>query len=1432
MPAKRPFVGLVDVLRDHAARGGDRPFARFLDQGDVDRPGTSWDYATLWARTAAIAERLGDRVRPGDRVLLMLPQGLDYIAAFYACLAAGAIAVPAYPPDPTQLQRTLPRLLSIVGDAQPVLGLTIEQFVPLARGLARGTPELGGLDWLGVDGLEAADAGWLPRPAAADTPAFLQYTSGSTRAPKGVVVTHGNLVAHMAMIHREFRQDHATMVSWLPMFHDMGLIGMVLAPAWTGSRSIYMSPLDFLRRPTRWLQAISLAGRDGEVVSGAPDFGYALCTRKVSDADRARLDLGPWRLAFSGAEPVRAGTLRRFVERFGPTGFRRAAFFPTYGLAEATLMVSGGPSEDPPVEQGFDAEALSRAGVAPGDRPLVACGRDALDSEVVVVDPHRARPTAGVGEIWVRGPHVAAGYWGLPEVSRETFGARLADGRGPFLRTGDLGFSRGGQLYVLGRMGDRMVIRGRNVHPEDIEATVEAVDRSIRPGCAVVFAVERAGEAHMVVLAERKGGDDEPALAARVVGAVSAAHGVRPWRVDFVDPRALPKTSSGKRMRRAARRLWLDGALTLYGAPPTAAELADIQAPTAPAPAPPTGPETEPQPEPEGAVLGWLGAWMGERLGVDRIDPGASFADHGIDSVLAAELADDLSAHLGRELPVELFFGRAVGAVAAELDLGEVDLEGARPLDAEALAEASRLPDDVRPAAPAVPLAERWPTLFVTGATGFLGAWLLAELLAQTDADLLCLVRAETPEAALARVRLNLEQYGLWSPAHARRLRLLPGDLSQPRFGLSEARFAALAGQLTGVVHGGARVDWARPFAELAPANVGGTAEVIRLACLGGGVPVHAISSLGVHPIGVSPRLHFPEHAPLSEGHLLRLGYFQTKYAADVMLEAARARGLPVAIYRPGFITGDSVAGREPAGHGQLRTDFLAGCLALGRAPRLSKALDVVPVDFVARAIVGLMRHRPCAQPAWVLLNPAPLPQDRYYELIRRYGYALEAVPYGQWRDAVLDLPAAGDNPLLGFRAWYRALSAHQMYRLETLMAERMPVDDRGTRRALDALGIACPPFDAALVHTYLDAAIRRGRVPPPPGRSADGPLERPARPATARPAIDSTVFTDDYAEGPLSGLYAKGKARQWDAARRLDWSIDLDPENPQELPDEAFPLFDSPVWRRLNRRERARLRHHHQAWQLSQFLHGEQGALLCASKLVQQMPTMDAKLCASMQVVDEARHVEAFGRMVDEKLELRYPVCRPLERLLGDVISDSRWDMTLLGMQVLVEGLALAAFATVRGQSSNPLVVQLNSYVMADEARHLAFGRLALAEHYPRLTDAERDEREAFVVEASYLLRDRFLAEDVWRRLGLPVADCLEHMQTSGYFHRFRNQLFQRIVPTIKAIGLWGPRVREAYGRMGVLGYAEVDLDRLLDEDRVAATELLAAGGAQEVMR
>jgi hypothetical protein len=339
--------------------------------------------------------------------------------------------------------------------------------------------------------------------------------------------------------------------------------------------------------------------------------------------------------------------------------------------------------------------------------------------------------------------------------------------------------------------------------------------------------------------------------------------------------------------------------------------------------------------------------------------------------------------------------------------------------------------------------------------------------------------------------------------------------------------------------------------------------------------------------------------------------------------------------------------------------------------------------------------------------------------------------------------------------------------------------------------------------------------------------LDRFARPAADGPDHEvaqkfAAHFRWEYQDGrdKLLNLYAKGKRLQWDAADRIDWSQDLDPENPEQLPDETVPIFGSPVWNRLTDAEKANTRRHFQAWQLSQFLHGEQGALVCTAKIVQQVPAMDAKFYAATQVVDEARHVEAYMRLLHEKFELAYPINVHLERLIDQTLQASAWDYTYLGMQVLIEGVALAAFGSIRDYSQNPLAASVNAYVMQDEARHVAFGRLALRDFYPQLTQKERDEREEFAVEGCYLLRDRFLGEEVWETLGYPVDECARHMDESEFMRDFRTKLFTRIVPTMKEIGLWGPRIRKAYADMGVIGYAETDIEALSEEDQRVAIE------------
>jgi hypothetical protein len=322
--------------------------------------------------------------------------------------------------------------------------------------------------------------------------------------------------------------------------------------------------------------------------------------------------------------------------------------------------------------------------------------------------------------------------------------------------------------------------------------------------------------------------------------------------------------------------------------------------------------------------------------------------------------------------------------------------------------------------------------------------------------------------------------------------------------------------------------------------------------------------------------------------------------------------------------------------------------------------------------------------------------------------------------------------------------------------------------------------------------------------------------------APQETTFRWEYDDGraELLALYDKGKRQQWNAGERIDWSQELHPDNPMQLPDETISIYGTDLWNKLTAKEAVNFRRHAQAWTISQFLHGEQGALVCAAKIVQQVAKLDAKFYAATQVIDEARHVEAYSRLLHEKFDMVFPINKPLQALLQDVVEHKDWDFTYLGMQVVIEGLALASFQSIRDKAQNRLAAQVNAYVMQDEARHVAFGRLALRDYYPQLTDAERDRREEFLVEACYLMRDRMDPSDVWEAVGLDVKACRAVHEAALGTLKFRSRLFSRIVPTVRDIGLWGPRVRKAFEDLGVMQFADRDSAAMLAEDNRVAEE------------
>jgi 8-amino-7-oxononanoate synthase len=509
----------------------------------------------------------------GERALLLYPAGLEFIAAFFGCLYGGVVAVPVYPP---RRNRSLARIQAIANDADAKVALTTQAVLELVWPIVEETPDLKRLTWLATCQVppELADQ-WEMPDVHGDTLAFLQYTSGSTGTPKGVMLNHASLLHNSALIAYAFEHTRSGIgVFWLPSYHDMGLIGGILQPLYMGRPNILMSPMAFLQRPYRWLAAISRYGSQirGTVTSGGPNFAYDLCVEKITPEQRRHLDLSKWGVAFNGSEPVRAETIQRFCEAFAPCGFRPEAFYPCYGLAEATLIVSGGYAKEPPVIRYYDAQQLGAGKVVPrrpgepGAHPLVGCGSALLDQRIVIADPDTmtTAPPGTVGEIWVRGPSVALGYWNQPEATQATFQAYLKDtGDGPFLRTGDLGFLDNGELFVTGRIKDVIIIHGLNHYPQDIEATVQRAHPRLRRDCGAAFTVETNGREKLVIVQEverRKQGHWEEIFQA-IRRAVAQEHDLVVESILLLRAGSIPKTSSGKIQRHACRNGYLDGSL-------------------------------------------------------------------------------------------------------------------------------------------------------------------------------------------------------------------------------------------------------------------------------------------------------------------------------------------------------------------------------------------------------------------------------------------------------------------------------------------------------------------------------------------------------------------------------------------------------------------------------------------------------------------------------------------------------------------------------------------------------------------------------------------------------------------------------------------------------------------------------------------------------
>lgn len=656
------FATLIDLLQTRADNQAQKVAYTFLTDGETDAIHLTFQQLDMQARQ--IAASLQSQTHFGDRALLLYSSGLDFIAAFFGCLYAGIIAIPAYPPRRNQ---NLSRLESIISNAQVTAVLTTASLLSDIQNQLAENLELDSINWFSTDSISTQLAfDWKNPDLNGNGLAFLQYTSGSTGTPKGVMVSHQNILHNEKLIQMAFGHSEKSIISgWLPLFHDMGLIGNVLQPLYLGVPCVLMSPVAFLQKPIRWLQAIS---KYRATTSGGPNFAYDLCVNKTTPEQRENLDLSSWEIAYNGSEPIRAETLERFVTTFAPYGLRQTALYPCYGMAETTLLVSGGLKTLPPVLRSVKVDALEQnqiVTVNQGDEnacKIVGCGQTFFD-KIIIVEPETKTRLEDdrVGEIWVSGLSVAEGYWNRPEATEEVFNAYLDTEEGPFLRTGDLGFIQHGELFVTGRLKDVIIVRGRNYYPQDIELTVQRSHPALRENCSAAFFLESEAQEQLFVAVEVKRTYlrklDTESVVAAIRSAISEQYALQVHGVLLLKTTSIPKTSSGKIQRQACKRRWLEKSLNTVGiwlsedsrsqSNQTESKLAislPLQSNIS---------VTVYTPK---SIQNWIIEWLVRemKLSNNSIDIDQSFTNYGVDSVMAVELAQNLGDWLGMPLETTL----------------------------------------------------------------------------------------------------------------------------------------------------------------------------------------------------------------------------------------------------------------------------------------------------------------------------------------------------------------------------------------------------------------------------------------------------------------------------------------------------------------------------------------------------------------------------------------------------------------------------------------------------------------------------------------------------------------------------------------------------------------------------------------------------------
>ena len=955
------ILGHLDKLADEHP---DKLLYSYLDVNGY--PIESYTYASFLHRAQAIAGHLRKegRFEAGDRLLLAYPPGLEMICAFFGCVRAGLIPVPVYPPSSRGFQSALYKMVHIAKDCQAAGILTSRDYhASLKTNLARSGVSASGVDVDYISGLP-----WIPtedfvNPVASQPVAdpskilFLQYTSGSTMEPKGVVVTHENILNTYSLV-----IDHPSpvVVSWLPQYHDMGLIGCYLYPAMRGGTTYGFAPMDFIQRPILWFDAITTYHA---TATAAPNFAYDYCLRagRLSKDSLEACDLSSLRVLMCAAEPVKADTYTRFLEAFQSYGLKCESFYVAYGLAENTLAVTLGGRTIVSVNKRAlalgKARMITEVSEIDGATQIVSCGTPLPGLDVKIVDPegHFALPAGRIGEIWVAGSGKCEGYWNNPELTLKQFRARLVDDTpydDGYLRTGDIGFFHNGELYVCSRIKDMIILRGQNYYPHDIENVVEKSSSLIRHNCVAAFQIQEDSEPALAIVAEVKNPRALPE-ARKIAAAVRSYLNVEVAVISLIAPRAIPRTSSGKIMRHKTKQMWLQGEFTV---------LSNFSR------------EKDAGNSPCDSDVNSSFAELKARYNLTGQES-YNLVEAGLDSLdlvvfmheLKELLKDKGAEMLARQVDIGVIQRVSVAELFGLAEMLESTPEEALVhlrhslatfRDEQSAAEKEMMSNDrklvfeppVPSPVPAIPTPKQ---VFLTGGTGFMGPFFMKSLLEQTRAKIHVLVRSSDEKQGTQRLRAAMESMG---PCEAELMemfeaRVIPvcGDLGQPMMGLMQETWDFLAKEIDTVFHNGATVNYLFNYDLMRDANVLGTNEVVRLAFEGRPKEFNYVSTTFVFGWAVKSVLYETDHNEDME--LLDFGYSQSKWVAEQIVFDARRRGLSARVFRPALVSPSVTGGGN---NFDIAVRLVAFMVNHGIGVDTLNQVSFVPADIVANNIVAI----------------------------------------------------------------------------------------------------------------------------------------------------------------------------------------------------------------------------------------------------------------------------------------------------------------------------------------------------------------------------------------------------------------------------------------------------------------------------------------------